>query len=99
MRWVRTSPRQGGFHRGGLGVYLGVVQNHPVQKIGVFLGKMAGKDKKVTFCYISISYLNIEIRYVLRPSQKIGLIRFYHGNRQTAEVLYSVTQLSDAFVT
>ena len=27
-----------------------------------FLGKMAGKDKKVTFCYISISYLKIEIR-------------------------------------
>ena len=27
-----------------------------------FLGKMAGKDKKVTFCHISISYLNIEIR-------------------------------------
>ena len=46
-----------------------------------FLGKMARKDKKVTFCYISISYLKIEIRYVLRPSQKTGLIRFYHGNR------------------
>ena len=43
-------------------IYLGVVRNHPVQKIGVFLGKMAGKDKKVTFCYISISYLKIEIR-------------------------------------
>ena len=27
-----------------------------------FLGKMAGKDGKVTFCYISISYLKIEIR-------------------------------------
>ena len=27
-----------------------------------FLGKIAGKDKKVTFCYISISYLKIEIR-------------------------------------
>ena len=27
-----------------------------------FLCKMAGKDKKVTFCYISISYLKIEIR-------------------------------------
>ena len=50
-------------------------------KIGSFLGKMAGKDKKVTFCYISISYLKIEIRYVLRPSQKTGLIRFSHGNR------------------
>ena len=23
-----------------------------------FLGKMAGKDQKVTFCYISISYLH-----------------------------------------
>ena len=43
-------------------IYLGVVRNHPVQKIGVFLGKMAGKDGKVTFCYISISYLKIEIR-------------------------------------
>ena len=27
-----------------------------------FLGKMAGKDKKVTFCYISVPYLKIEIR-------------------------------------
>ena len=27
-----------------------------------FLCKAAGKDKKVTFCYISISYLKIEIR-------------------------------------
>ena len=26
------------------------------------LGKMAGNDKKVTFCYIFISYLKIEIR-------------------------------------
>ena len=62
-------------------IYLGVVRNHPVQKIGVFLGKMAGKDKKVTFCYISISYLKIEIRQVLRPSQRAGLICFYHENR------------------
>ena len=81
MRWVRTSPRQGGFHRGGLGVYLGVVQNHPVQKIGVFLGKITGKDGKVTFCHISMSYLKIEIRLVLRPLQRAGLICFYHGNR------------------
>ena len=28
----------------------------------VFLCKMAAKDKKVTFCYISISHLKIEIR-------------------------------------
>ena len=62
-------------------IYLGVVRNHPVQKIGVFLGKMAGKDGKVTFCYISISYLKIEIRQVLRPSQRAGLICFYHENR------------------
>ena len=46
-----------------------------------FLGEMAGKDGKVTFCYISISYLKIEIRQVLRPSQRAGLICFYHGNR------------------
>ena len=61
--------------------YIGVVRNHPVQKIGSFLGEMAGKDGKVTFCYISISYLKIEIRQVLRPSQRAGLICFYHGNR------------------
>ena len=42
-------------------IYLGVVRDHPVQKIGVFLCKMAGKDKKVTFCYISISYLKIKV--------------------------------------
>ena len=62
-------------------IYLGVVQNHPVQKIRFFLGTMAGKDGKVTFCYISISYLKIDIRQFLRPSQRAGLICFYHGNR------------------
>ena len=50
-------------------IYLCVVWNHPVQKIGVFLGKMAGEQGKVMFCYISISYLKTEIRQVLRPSR------------------------------
>ena len=53
----------------------------PSTKNWIFLGKMAGKDGKVTFCYIFISYLKIEIRWFLRPSQRDGLIRFYHGNR------------------
>ena len=39
-----------------------------------FLSKMAGEDRKVTFCYISISYLKREIRQVLRPSQGAGLM-------------------------
>ena len=46
-----------------------------------FLGKMAGDDGKITFCYIYIYYLKIEIRYALRPSHGAGLIRFYRGNR------------------
>ena len=50
-------------------------------KNSIFLGTMAGKDGKVTFCYISISYLKIEIRQFLRPSQRSGLICFYRGNR------------------
>ena len=46
-----------------------------------FVGKMAGKDGKITFFYISISYLKIEIRQILRPSQRAGLICFYQENR------------------
>ena len=51
------------------------------KKLEFFLGKMAGKDGKVSFCYISISYLKIEIGQVLTPLQGAGLIRFYYGNR------------------
>ena len=43
---------------GYIWVWYGTVQNKKFE----FLGKMAGKDKKVTFCYISISYLKIQIR-------------------------------------
>ena len=63
---------------GYIWVWYGTIQ---YKKIGVFLDEMAEKVGKVTFCYISICYLKIEIRQVLRPSQRAGLICFYHGNR------------------
>ena len=43
-------------------IYIGCGTEPSSTKNWSFLGKMAGKDKKVTFCYISISYLKIEIR-------------------------------------
>ena len=50
---------------GYIWVWYGTIQ---YKKLEFFLGKMAGKDGKVTFCYISISYLKIEIRYFFDKS-------------------------------